>query len=604
MRRPTLLIGCSLICFVGTLLAQQPDAPPDAGDPPARVARIAYLEGSVDFQPSGDPTWSMAQVNYPMTTGDRLYADQGGRAELQLGRLTLRIAGTTDLTVSSLTDQFAQVGLAQGTLRVSVYDMPPGDAIEIDTPYGALQPLAAGEYRIDLLPDNGSMLAAAYRGSMQWIAGGIAQLVQGGQAISVSGVSPLRVAWAPLPAPDELDRWSADRDRGFAGCVSARYMGRDIPGCADLDRAGRWETGGQWGPVWYPAAVPAGWAPYRHGRWAWIEPWGWTWVEREPWGYAPFHYGRWVFVGSRWGWVPGIVVGRPYYAPALVVFVDGSVLEVGAQGWFPLGPGEPYHPWYHGGDAYVRHMNAVRFGRMPNLPLTADFTTIEYRNRRLATTVVPQATFRAGLPISRRVIPVTGNQWARAPIASHPAVMPGASAAGGGTRAPAPPQRRRPTFVVTPQPRPTPPVQANKPIIVRRATPLPPVPRNQPVRRAAPVLITREPPPPQQPPFPERQRAMQPDPGRPLDPQQINNLREGKPAGARDTGHPARGAAPTAPQTPATPVAPTPVRRPEATPGRRPEATPQPPTNRRGPAERKPPRARRDTSRGRPSRRD
>ena len=331
MRRLPLLIGSPLVCFVGALFAQQPYDFPEPGDPPARVARIALLEGSVSFQPSGDTEWTMASVNYPMTSGDRLYADQGGRAELQLGRLTVRIAGMTDLTVSNLTDQFAQIGLAQGTLRVSIYEMPPGDYVEIDTPYGALQPLAAGEYRVDLPPDNVSMVAGAYRGTMQWIAGGIAQLVQGGRAIRVSGVSPLRVAWAPLPGMDAFDRWSAERDRGFTACGSARYMSRDIPGCADLDGNGTWETGGEWGPVWYPRAVPAGWAPYRYGRWVWIEPWGWTWVGHEPWGYAPFHYGRWVFVRNRWGWAPGVVVGRPYYAPALVVFVDGSVLWVGAQ---------------------------------------------------------------------------------------------------------------------------------------------------------------------------------------------------------------------------------------------------------------------------------
>jgi Family of unknown function (DUF6600) len=589
MHRLSLLIVAPLVVVVGALAAQEPSALPEPGDPPARVARLAYLEGSVSFQPSGDTAWSMAQINYPMTTGDRLYADQGGRAELQLGRLTLRVSDATDLTVTNLTDDFAQVGLAQGTLRVSIYELPPGDQVEIDTPYGALQPLAVGEYRIDLPPDNGSLVAAAYRGTMQWVAGGIAQLVQGGQAISVSGVSPLRVARAALPAPDDFDRWSAERDRGYAASGCARYMSRDIPGCADLDGAGIWETGGQWGPVWYPTALPAGWAPYRHGRWVWIEPWGWTWVEREPWGYAPFHYGRWVFVGSRWGWAPGVVVGRPYYAPALVVFVDGSGLQAGAQGWFPLGPGEPYHPWYHGGDAYVRHVNAVTWGHMPNLPLTTRATTIQYRNRRVATTVVPRTTFMSGLPISHRVISVTGDQVMRAPIAPHPVVMPGASAAGGGNRAPEPPRRRRPTFVVTPKPRPTPPVQPNKPIIVPRATPVPPAPpapRNQPGQPPRPVLITREPPPPQQPPFPERQKAMQPDPGKPLEPQQINNLREGKPAGPpRGQERPAPQARPTTPRVPPTPA-----------PGRKPAGTPQAPTTRAAPAAPKQPRSRRDTS--------
>jgi len=64
--------------------------------------------------------------------------------------------------------------------------------------------------------------------------------------------------------------------------------------------------------------MPAGWAPYREGHWAWVEPWGWTWIDDEPWGFAPFHYGRWAFVAGAWSWVPGRLdpAVRPVYAPA------------------------------------------------------------------------------------------------------------------------------------------------------------------------------------------------------------------------------------------------------------------------------------------------
>jgi hypothetical protein len=57
----------------------------DAGDPPARVARLSLAQGKVSFQPSGQTGWSEASVNRPVTTGDRLFADQGARAELEVG---------------------------------------------------------------------------------------------------------------------------------------------------------------------------------------------------------------------------------------------------------------------------------------------------------------------------------------------------------------------------------------------------------------------------------------------------------------------------------------------------------------------------------------
>ena len=49
------------------------------GDPPGRVARLSYLTGHVSLQPSGEDQWTEASTNYVVTTGDRLFADPGGR---------------------------------------------------------------------------------------------------------------------------------------------------------------------------------------------------------------------------------------------------------------------------------------------------------------------------------------------------------------------------------------------------------------------------------------------------------------------------------------------------------------------------------------------
>src|ERR1039458_5474729 len=126
----------------------------------------------------------------------------------------------------------------------------------------------------------------------------------------------------------------------------------------DLDNYGTWQTVPTYGAIWVPTSVQAGWAPYRYGHWAYIAPWGWTWVDDAPWGFAPFHYGRWVSWGGGWGWAPGPMIGvgwRPYYAPALVGWIGGGGWGIGfgfgiggGCGWFPLGWGEPFYPWYHG----------------------------------------------------------------------------------------------------------------------------------------------------------------------------------------------------------------------------------------------------------------
>jgi len=283
----------------------------DAGDPPARVARLSYLKGNVSLQPSGANDWSQATVNYPLTTGDRVYTDQGSQAELEIGSTAVRLSEATDLTVANLSDQVMQLGLGQGTIRVRVYELAPGESVEVDTPNGALALLQPGDYRVDTFPDQGATLVTVNRGSLEVSGGGVLQRVESGGAVKLTGSEQIQVSSVEPPHPDAFDQWCQERDRSFESSASTRYVGRGVPGYHDLDEYGRWQENREYGPVWYPTAVPAGWVPYRYGHWVWIEPWGWTWVEDEAWGFCPFHYGRWLLVGAAWGWVPGPVVVRP-----------------------------------------------------------------------------------------------------------------------------------------------------------------------------------------------------------------------------------------------------------------------------------------------------
>ena len=149
--------------------------------------------------------------------------------------------------------------------------------------------------------------------------------------------------------------------------ASARYVPRDtIDGVEDLDEYGSWSQDADLGPVWVPAVTIVGWAPYRFGHWAWIAPWGWTWIDDAPWGFAPFHYGRWAFRFNHWAWVPGPSVFHPVYAPAMVVFVGGGGMlpgraPGGSIGWFPLGPHEPYIPPYTSDRSHLHNVDVEHY---------------------------------------------------------------------------------------------------------------------------------------------------------------------------------------------------------------------------------------------------
>lgn len=509
----------------------------DEGDPPSRVARLSTLQGGVSVQVAGANDWSQATLNYPLTTGDRIYTDQGSRAEFEVGSAAVRVSEATDLTIANLNDQLMQLGLEQGAMRVSVYELPQGNSIEVDTPNGALTLLEAGNYRFDTYPNDGGTLVVVNSGSLQVSGGGVSETVGGGQAVKLTGTGPIQVSFVSPPSPDGFDEWSGERDRRFAASASANYVGREVPGYYDLDDSGRWEEESAYGPVWYPAGVPAGWVPYRVGRWVWVDPWGWTWVESEPWGFCPFHYGRWVYVGSAWGWVPGPISARPFYAPALVAFLGGPRFSVGisfgggVQAWVPLGPGEPYFPWYHYGEGYLRQVNVTNLRNVTNITSiinTTNINNIHYMHQQAAMTVVSTATFSGGRRIDSQAIRVSPEQALKAQVIPHPETAPTAGALGGGRRAPAPPIPAR--SITTPGAGPRPPAvtsnapaQPSAPRAGRGGAVGPPA--------APPRLVRRNPLPPPSVPLAARQQAMQAHPGRALEPTQLENLRAGKPAG-------------------------------------------------------------------------
>lgn len=350
-----------LLSILRTKSAAQ-DNTADPADPPSRVARLSYLAGAVSFQPGGVDDWGTATLNRPLTTSDRLWTDRGARAELQTDGATMRLDGETSFTLANLDDNRVQIQIAAGVLNVKLRQLDPNDTFEIDTPNFTLNLLRAGEYRIQVDSDKDVSWVTVRSGSAEVTGGPQAVTVQPGQQVSFSGTSGGSYDVHAAPGPDGFDQWCAARDGKQENARSAEYVSRRVIGYEDLDEYGTWRNYDDYGQVWVPTVTMADWAPYRYGHWAWIYPWGWTWVDDAPWGFAPFHYGRWIHAGFGWAWIPGPVYVRPVYAPALVAWCGGSGWSVSFSfgsgvGWFPLGPREPYIPWYWGSRHYFSRIN-------------------------------------------------------------------------------------------------------------------------------------------------------------------------------------------------------------------------------------------------------
>ena len=414
-----------LLCLAGLLSFVAPKARADEEkDPPTRVARISYVDGSVSLQPGGQGDWGTAARNRPVTIGDKIWADKDSRAELQAGTATIHLGNMTALSFLNLDQGVTQMRLAEGSVNFRVSELREGDLYEVDAPNLAFTVKQAGAFRIDVNENGDSARVTVIRGEGEVTADGKTYEVHSGERAEFIGTENVEYSIDKAPAPDGLDRWAAERDLKEDNSVSAKYVSRDVDGYSDLDDSGTWRDEPEYGHVWYPRDVEPGWAPYSSGYWNWVGPWGWTWVDYSPWGFAPFHYGRWNYFAGGWGWCPGPFYGPAIYGPAFVGFFGGG-FGFGV-GWFPLGFGEPFFPGFHHSRGFFERINTRNtFIRNRNVFNTnaRNFNFVNAHNVNAVTTANRNA-FMNGQAINRGATHITAASLRGAQVTNSVGINP------------------------------------------------------------------------------------------------------------------------------------------------------------------------------------
>jgi TonB family protein len=493
-------------------------------DPPMRVARLNFVQGSVSFQPAGESDWAWATVNRPMTAGDSLWTGNNSKAEMHIGSTAIRVGGLTSVSFLNLDDRTVQIQLNSGTINLRVRNLYRDDVLEVDTPNLAFTVLRQGDYRITVDPNGGFTTITLRDGQGQVTGGGQAFLVDGRSQVQVSGTDYISYDIYDLPGRDSFDQWAYTRQLREERSRSARYVSPELTGSEDLDRNGTWRTDRNFGPVWVPTHVSRDWAPYKQGHWAWVEPWGWTWVDDSPSGFVTSHYGRWAHVdggygGGGWVWVPphreanhDVYAQRPVYSPALVTFVgdSNSSRDFGNSGgvaWVPLAPGEVYVPSRQTSPTYVTNINVtntvVQQTTITNV-VNNNVQNNTYVNQKVvgAVTAVPRATFVNAQPVAHAAVRVAPSAITVAPAVHTAPVAPVRASVMGANKA-------------------TSPATASA-----AAVSAPPKPPEALVTRA---IVTKVAPPPPPVAFAQKQQALQANPGKPLDAKAEQNLRAAAP---------------------------------------------------------------------------
>ena len=367
VRTPALVAALALATVSLAPLAAraQSYAPTNAG---TGVARISYVQGAVALQRGDSDSSTAAVINAPVLGADYVTTGAGSRAEIQLDDVTaLRLGSNVQLRFTRLDANARDVQLAEGTIDLRVLRANAAPA-QVDTPSVAVRPASEGSFRVSVDADGRTRVA---------VRSGRADVVtpQGTRSV-VPGVTLLAYGPAAQPAlqmeaqlaTDDFDRFNGDRDTGELRALSEAYAPPGIAGVNDLAAYGNWVDDSTYGAVWVPTVVSPGWAPYRDGRWAWEDRYGWTWIGYEPWGWAPYHYGRWFHHPRHgWAWVPARAAVP--WSPALVSFVTfggGPGFGFDTIGWLPLAPFEPFFPWWGTSGAFVTFTQTTFLSYVPN----------------------------------------------------------------------------------------------------------------------------------------------------------------------------------------------------------------------------------------------
>ncbi len=353
-------------------------------------ARLSLIQGDVAIQTKDTGTeWGAATINVPLPPGVKIWDPEGGRSEIQFfGVSYLRSAENTEVDIADLgtgsNGDVIQVGIPQGRLFINYAGSAVQNSVfQVDTPINSVMSYEPSKFEVDVYND-GSTEVSVLRGSVYVQNQNGRTQVEAGTMLSMDPDQNAEIS--PMRPEDAWISWNLSRDLFLARAgVSREYLPPALDVYStDFDAYGRWVSTADYGYVWTPTVVVAGWAPYRTGRWCWIGG-DYVWVSYEPWGWAPYHYGRWAFLRNiGWCWVPPLATAV-YWGPGFVAWIDTPTYV----SWVPLAPGEIYYGYgYYGPwSVNIRNINSNRVN------ITNVYVNAKVVN---AVTVVSRQTFLTG----------------------------------------------------------------------------------------------------------------------------------------------------------------------------------------------------------------
>ena len=259
------LLSNSMLPLAAVAQPAQPEPSlPDQnrGDPPARVGRVAGIEGQVSYRTSGDTEWSAASLNYPVSSGYAAWTQPSATANLEVSACRIVLAGTTEFQVTSLDTGGLQAVAAQGETYMHLRDLAPNEVWSVQTPRGLVRLTGGGRYGIVAGTTEQPTLITVVDGVADIEGPNLSLQVNANQTATVTGTDSFLGSIGPIQRDSFLNAQLAAEQPApqLAAAIPRQVVA--MPGGGDLIATGSWSEAPQYGQVWYPPVSP-GWAPYR-----------------------------------------------------------------------------------------------------------------------------------------------------------------------------------------------------------------------------------------------------------------------------------------------------------------------------------------------------
>ena len=264
--------------------------------------RVSYDAGNTLVKGAQEVDWSNASINTLILSGDNLWVDSGGTAEVEFpGGNFLRMADASKVEVNGVSPTLALRGWT-GSFYVQRISRSTGDVV-LETPAAMVRVSKDTAIRIDILEDGATAITVRWGAGTVRTQNGHELTLTSGQRVWVEpGLLPSDTVRFSSNNDDSFDRWNRDRAEWLAtGQTKTPIPVSDSTiGMSDLSNYGEWvviDNRSYWRPT-----VVVDYVPYRYGRWSYTSGIGNVWVGTYPFSYTTTHYGFWDYY-PRYGWV-------------------------------------------------------------------------------------------------------------------------------------------------------------------------------------------------------------------------------------------------------------------------------------------------------------